>query len=400
MRSDDLTSGAPRHGGALAALALGALLLGACAIFPPIGDPPRARLESAWSARAYTLEALAYHPKEPGSPAWMRSAETPAGGIVVVPRRDRVVSAFEADTGRLIWDLPMSGPIVARPVPIAERGELLVASMDGTVLRVQQRNGRVVWKSAEAGYAVVTPPVVVTGDGGATGQVLVTSLDNRVTALDLATGARRWSVQRPDDAELTIAGQGGALVLGDRVVAGFSDGVLGAWALEDGATLWTADLSGKQREFVDIDATPVAVEGEDGEALIVVSVFKRGVFAVTADGGDIAWQVRGDGFGSPVHMDGLVVVTQASGRAWGLDAATGKVRWVSDLGSDWAGTPALSARYVFVPTGVDLAVLDKGSGRVVERWNDGRGVTGTPAFAWGRLFVATNAGLVHGVDVY
>jgi len=381
--------------------ALGALMIQGCAIFPPLGEPVRARLDSAWGTRVYELEMLAYHPSEPGSPVWMRSDDTPEGGIVVVPRRDREVSAFDAETGRHLWDLKTLGSNTAAPVAIEGTGELIVASGDGHVYRVQQRNGRVVWKSELPGYAMVAAPVIARGAGkDAKRVVVVTSLDNRVTVLDLETGARLWSAQRDHDAELTISGQSGALVVGDRVYAGFSDGVLAAWALEDGATLWNADLRGDAREFVDIDATPIAVEGDDGEALIVASVFKRGIFAVTAEGGDIAWQVRGESFGDAAFYDGLLVVPQASGKVWAVDAATGTVRWISDVHTGWVGRPIISQKYVIVPTGVDLVLLDRGSGRVLERWNDGRGVSGTPFFAWGRLYVATNAGMLHALDVY
>lgn len=377
-----------------------AAILSGCAIFPPVGDIERTRLESAWGQRVYELENVAYYPVEPGSPAWMKSPETPEGGIIVVPSRDRQVTAYDAEIGTRLWQAETRGANVAPPVAIPDTDELLVASIDGSVYRMRQRNGRVVWRSEHPGASVVASPLIVGDPGSDKAMVIVTSLDNRLTAMSLATGDRIWSVQRSHDAELTIAGQGGALVINDMVYAGFSDGVLGAYALEDGVTNWTADLAGDNRDFADIDATPLQATGENGETLVIVSVFRRGLFALTANGGDVAWNVRGDGFTHPTIHDGLITVTQASGRVWAVDAASGRILWISDVGTGWTGKTLMTSKYVVVPTGVDLALLDRGSGRVIERWNDGRGVRGTPTFAWGRLYVLANSGMVHAVDVY
>jgi outer membrane protein assembly factor BamB len=330
----------------------------------------------------------------------MKSSDTPQAGMIVVPTRDRRITALEADTGRRIWSVTTQGANVAAPIPIPGTEDLLVASVDGVLYRLRQRNGREVWRSEAAGAAMVATPVIAGDPASDKAVVLVTSLDNRVTALSLATGARLWSVQRPHDAELTIAGQGGALVIGDRIFAGFSDGVLAAYALEDGATVWTADLAGDKRDFADIDATPMRVQNEAGEELVVAPVFRRGLFALTADGGDVAWHVRGEGFGHATVHDGLIAVGQASGRVWAIEAASGKVRWVSDVGTGWTGRPMMTSKYVIAPTGTDLIVLDRGSGRVVARWNDGRGVRSAPVFAWGRLYVLANSGLVHALDIY
>jgi outer membrane protein assembly factor BamB len=287
---------------------------------------------------------------------------------------------------------------VAAPVALPGTEDLIIASLDGGVYRVNRRNGRVVWRSDRAGHGVAADPVVV-GEGEAA-RVVLASLKNRVMVLSAATGELVWFVDREHDAEMTLSGHGGALVVGDKVVAGFSDGHVGAWALEDGARLWLTDLAEGDRELADIDTTPVAVEGVGGEALVVLGLNRRGLVALTAEGGDLAWQVRAPGFLSPEHDAGLIIAPQVDGVVWGIEAASGRTLWRTSLGTGGAGEVALSRKYVFAPSGRDLAVLDRGSGRVVARWGDGRGLGARPVFAHGQLYLLGHSGHAWSLEVH
>ncbi len=370
-----------------------------CATAGAAGSELRFAPLTRWGAQVYPLETLAYFPTETAHIAWLPGdAATASPELVVAPTRHRRVVAFDAADGARRWELETLGGNAASPVALPGTDDLVIASLDGAVYRVNRRNGRVIWRSERAGHGVAADPVVV-GQGDAA-RIVITSLKNRVAVLSAKDGEIVWFSDREHDAEMTIAGHGGALVLGDKVVAGFSDGHVGAWALEDGARLWLVDLAEGEREFADVDATPVAVAGPDGEPLVVVSLHRRGLVALTADGGDLAWQVRGPGFLSPEHDAGLVVAPQADGLVWGVEAATGRVLWRTALGTGQAGDVAMSRKYVFAPSGKDLAVLDRGSGRVVARWGDGRGLGARPVFAHGELYLLGHSGVVWALEVH
>lgn len=387
----------------LLALTCGASALAACAIFPAVGQVEPRRLTLDWATRLYQLEELAYHPVEQGQPLYLKSANTPAAGLVVVPSKDRKVRGLDAGTGRVVWERATFGPNGARPVDLGPHGaadQLLVASYDGHVYRLNQRNGREVWVSEHPGTGGITAaPAVVGKVGDPKAKVFVTSLDNKLTALSLDTGARLWEAERPQQQELTLAGQAGAAVAKDVVVTGFSDGQLTAFAQEDGVTVWSADLSGGQRQFVDVDTTPQIVEVADGH-VVVAGSFARGLYGLGLDDGVVLWSEKGEGFTTPAVLDGVVYAPRSDGQLWAIEADGGRVRWVAKFDTGWAGTPAVSRKYVLVPIGEALALVDRGSGREVGRWDDGRGVRATPELAFGSLYVLGNSGQVYGLGLY
>ncbi|TNF37682.1 MAG: hypothetical protein EP329_02525 [Deltaproteobacteria bacterium] len=364
-----------------------ALALAACGVFRPIGELPPNRLSVDWALPLYDLEPLAYHPLELGQPLFVQSDATPQTGLLVVPSKDREVRGVNAATGEVLWSFTTSGANVAQPVAAGE--ELVVASTDGHVYRANQRNGRVLWTSDYPGKSVVSAPVVHEG------RVFVTSIDNRLTALSYEDGSRLWDKKRPHASEFTITGQAGVALFGDKVITGFSDGHLVAFAAEDGATMWTADLSGGKTEFVDVDSTPVVVDN-----VVVASSYKSGLYGIDAATGTVTWLVKGEGYGTPAVIEGMLYVPQASGRIIAVRAADGAVRWVAKSFGERARTPAVSHKYVLAPIGESLALIDRGSGRTLARYDDARGVDATPELAYGTAFVLGNSGTLYSLGVY
>jgi outer membrane protein assembly factor BamB len=364
-----------------------AVALAACAVIRPIGDLPPDRIDVDWALPLYDLEAFAYHPLELGQPLFVQSAATPPGGMVVVPSRDREVRGVDAQSGKVLWSLTTSGANIAQPVAVGE--ELVVASTDGHVYRANQRNGRAIWTSEYPGKSVIAAPAV------AADRVFVTSIDNRLTALAWETGERLWDKKRPHASEFTMTGQAGAVIHKDSVITGFSDGQLIAFAAQDGATLWSTDLANGKTEFVDVDTTPVVV----GD-LVVASSYRQGLYGVDAGSGTVTWLLKGEGYGTPATMEGILYVPQASGRIVAVRAADGAVRWVAKVFSERARTPGVTHKYVVAPIGESLALIDRGSGRTVARYDDARGVDATPEMAYGTAFVLGNSGTLYALGIY
>jgi len=374
------------------------LALAGCGIFPAIDELETRRLDVEWATTLYELEPFAYHAVDEGQPLYLRSMATPAAGLVIVPSKDRAVRGLDAADGRVVWELRTGGPNAARPVFVGPE-DVLVASMDGHVYRVNPRNGRVVWASAEPGTSVTSSPVVAGQVDEPDATVFVTSIDGRLVALDLATGKQRWEQSRPAETELTMTGQAGAALYQSSVITGFADGTLAAFAQEDGVTLWSTSLAADKKEFVDVDTTPLVVE-TPGPTMLVASSYKRGLFGVVPEHGDVQWSIKGDGFLTGAADGRMVYVPQANGRVWAVEADTGRVLWIADLGTHWAGTPLAIRRYLLVPAGDGLSLLDIGSGRELTRFGDGRAMKATPELADGTAWVVGSSGKVYALGVY
>jgi outer membrane protein assembly factor BamB len=377
-----------------------------CSVFVPMQGPSYPPLVLDWSQPLYDLEPFPYHPRDDARPTFLRGPMTPKEGLVVVPSKDRYVRGFEAHTGRLLWEAKTLGPNVAAPVVVDE--DLLVASLDGHVYRLHQRNGRVVWDSGSLGKgALYREPVV------ADGRVFVTGDDDRVTALSLSDGARLWERDRPVLSSKSIVsrvtGQAGATVSNGKVYTGFSDGRLMAFDVSDGATLWTLDLSGGATDFVDVDSTPVLATQE----LLIASGYATGLHGVDASTGKVIWRLPGRGFGEAALYEGTLYVArtkrpagqQAPGRhnaasLLAVDAATGEVQWTLSVGETTPGCPAVSTKYLLVPINSALLVVDRGTGRAIRKYDDKYGFSATPSVAWGTVYALANSGIMYAFGLY
>jgi outer membrane protein assembly factor BamB len=360
----------------------------ACGIIQPVGEPSQDTVSVDWVRQLYTLEWFSTEPRETGTPLFIKGPMTPDGGLTVVPSKDRRVRALHGQTGDLVWEFSTQGPNAVRPVKVED--DLLIGSMDGRVYRIRQRNGRAVWKSDLVGAgAIMAAPVWFKE------QVFVTSADDRLTALSLSTGKTMWQRERSASGEFSVTGHAGPLVVGDRVVTGFSDGKLMAFATSDGATVWSVDLSGGATEFADVDSTPVMTDG-----VLVASGYQTGLYGLDADTGITMWFLPGQSYGNPVEREGTVYVPQASGRLIAVDAATGEEKWSLGVTQGVPRTPVVSHKYVLLPVDSALLVTDRGSGRVVEQYDDMYGFTATPELAWGTLYAQSNSGCLYALGLY
>jgi outer membrane protein assembly factor BamB len=378
-------------------LMLGMVPLAACGVLEPIGSLDQTALSQSWASRLYVLPSMAYKPVEAGTPAHVRGAGTPPGGLVIVPSQDRYVRALDARNGTLVWSVQTAGPNQAQPIAVGD--DVIVASLDGRVYRLRQATGEQVWVTQVAGGGAIMAAPTVAGE-----RFFVSSIDNRLSAMSLATGDRLWDRRRAHPADMTITGQAGAAVSGEMVVTGFSDGRLVAYATQDGATLWDQDLSGGKSEFTDVDTTPVFV----GD-LIVAGCHKVGLFGVNVVTGDVTWMLRGVGFGTPVLFDGLLYVSQANGRYLSIDPSDGRVLWLTrvhpvepkpSIVSRQLGPPAVSHKHVLAPVGSSLLVLDRMSGRAVSRLDDMYGFSATPEIAWGQAYAPANSGVIFALGLH
>lgn len=368
-----------------------AFALGACAAFEPVEAPmveggPRV-LGVDWAAPLYPLEELAFRPSEEGEPLHV-AGEPGAPGVVVVPSRDRRVRGLDDRTGRVLWEVETRGPNRARPVPHGR--DVLVGSLDGRLYRLHARSGRPIWQSEPVGRGGIASSPAIGG-----GLAFVTSSDNRITALSLDDGHRVWDRSRPHRGKFTVTGQAGATVAGDRVVTGFSDGYVAAWALSDGATFWSVDTARGETEFVDADATPLAADG-----LVVVSGYRSGLFALDLQSGETRWELRGEGYGSAAEMEGVLYVPRAAGTLTAIAAKTGEVLWTARATEGLARTPAASRKYLLLPLDTTLLVLDRGTGRTLLRYDDAYGFTATPEVSWGTVYAQANSGTLYALGLF
>lgn len=150
-----------------------------------------------------------------------------AGGSVFAAAADGTVARFDAATGRVIWRISAGSNLSAGVG--SDGNTVAVAGEKGTVFAFDG-DGKLRWKVQTSSEVLSAP--AVTGD-----LVIVRSVDNRLAAFDVATGSRRWFLQRTTPA-LTLRSAPGIVTSSTGAFAAMPGGRLLAVTLNNGAPLW------------------------------------------------------------------------------------------------------------------------------------------------------------------
>jgi outer membrane protein assembly factor BamB len=336
---------------------------------------------------------------------------------------------------RSVWQVELGGAEGTFLRPCVLENAIYAASRDGSLVRIDPANGHEIWRAQIKGgiaggvggdgatVAVAGPRGNVTvfdaegkhlWDGQVSsdviapplvghGLVLVRSTDNRVTAFEAASGARRWVFQKQQPA-LTLHGETEMVFAGDNVLVGFPSGRIGAIALSNGAGRWEAGVSEPKgatevERLSDVLGVPGMVADE-----VCATSFQGRLGCFDARSGDLRW-VREFSAGAGVAVGGAAV--------YGVDANSRVNAFERESGAGLWQNGALAYRRLSAPVAIGSLVavgdyegkihlLRAEDGKLVGRFDAGAGpVISTPQLwngsavfqtARGRLFMLSVPG--------
>lgn len=224
--------------------------------------------------------------------------------------------------------------------PATDGARVYGGAHDGKVTAVDLESGRKLW-------SVDTELPLSAGPAFGNGLLVLGSGDGDLIALDAETGEERWRRAVGSEVQAT------PVVSGSVVVFRSVDGRLRGASTRDGSELWTVEQS----------VPALSLRGNTApraSGTVVVSGFENGrVGAYTLADGAVRWEVAIATGGGTNELDrladiaaGLQVVGNDvyaagyQGRAVGIDLTTGQVFWQQEL-SSFAGLGA-DAGYVYV----------------------------------------------------
>lgn len=275
-----------------------------------------------------------------------------ANSTTYVPRREVVVGsgasgllAYDASTGRLVWQVPLQG--TAMPTPAIVDGVLVQHNGDGGLIAVDPKTGAVKWRSIPKSIASMSGALPI-GNG------IVASAGiypNRVFAFRVANGSIVWSY----DLNSGDTGVGdcppatdGRRIFGDYISAPNAGGLAGvgivgverAYGLDasDGKPLWNVALETGMVPPRNEAAIPLVYQNR----LYLGSSIAPDVHALDPATGALLWRRRVNGpvKGGMVGIDGSVYFGDLGGNLWALDAANGNVEGVLHTGTPFnVGSP-------------------------------------------------------------
>ena len=178
---------------------------------------PRLEIDEVWNARVG------------GAADALRLALAPAtdGTRIYAGAYDGQAAAFDAETGRRLWETRTGLPLAAGPG--FGSGVLAFGTNDGDLITLDAETGEERWRLQVGGEVLASPAI---GDD----VIVLSTVDGRLRGYSVLDGRLLWTVVHPVPA-LTVRGNTAPVISGTTVVAGFDNGRLGAYELATGNAL-------------------------------------------------------------------------------------------------------------------------------------------------------------------
>jgi outer membrane protein assembly factor BamB len=334
---------------------------------------PSMSIKPMWTASVGASGSFAFSPVQ-------------VGVNVIVMAADGSIMKLDTASGKTAWrinaGMPLTAGVGANSTTIAvagEKGFLLAFDLDGKLR----------WK-VQASSEILTAPVI------GKGLVLVRSIDNRVAAYDIETGARKWAVNRPLPA-LTLRAVSGIAMTDELAIVALPGGKLVALSLNNGGLRWEASVADPKgatelERIADVLGTPVVV----GQ-VVCSAAYQGRVSCFDLGSGAVRW-TKNISSEVGVSVDERFVFAVDNGGAISAYSRTaGSSVWRNDkLANRKISAPASFGRAVAVGDAFGfLHFLSREDGSFIGRVStDGSQILATPLVVDSSLIVQTKSGTV------
>jgi outer membrane protein assembly factor BamB len=323
-------------------------------------------------------------------------------GRIYVIDADQRVSAFEAESGKRIWDVQLESTDNTRRDKHAVGGglaiagdKLIVGSGFAYVIALKLADGSEVWRRR-----VETP---MSGSPTILGnRAFMTSTNNEVYAMDVDTGEIAWDDQAIAESARVLSSPSPAATA-DILAVPFSSGQLIAYVPANGRRLWSDTLTTIGRytplsAINDIAGRPTIQDG------VVYAASHSGVLAaIDARSGARIWDSLFGSRQGPVIAGNFLFIVGTGGKVACFNNIDGKIVWVRNLPEFrnekekknrivWIGPLIASGRLIVASSQGDVVALSPQNGETVGELKVGAAVYIEPIAASGKIFVLTDKG--------
>lgn len=320
-------------------------------------------------------------------------------GLVFTLDTDSRLSAFNIENGRRAWEIDVRDPAEDDPVIggglAYSRGRLYVTNGYDELIAVNPRQGAIAWRVKLPAPSRAAPTII-------DGRVFVTTLDNRLIALDAEDGTVLWDFTGISETAGLI---GAASPAANReiVVPGFSSGEVFALRVENGTVAWAENLASLQQTgglsaLSDIRGLPVIDKG-----LVIAISFGGRIAAIEERSGLRIWSREIGGSETPWVAENTIFIVSTDNEAIALRRTDGAIHWVTPLpryrdpkskkdNIFWTGPVLAGGRLIFAGTNGRIAELDPQTGNIMRRTDIGGAYRIAPVVAGETLYLLAEDG--------
>jgi len=336
-----------------------------------------------------------------------------ADGKVFVIDAEAKISAFDEDSGDLVWRTELTQDVsekfriqevLQRPKASQEgfgggvayeSGTVFVSSGFGFVAALDAETGEQKWLT-KTDIPVRTPPTAYRD------AVYVTTITNDFISFDQRTGEKNWNFQSFEEAARILSSSSPAAA-GDLVVAPFSSGELMAFLTDTGRPLWTDSLVRNAQltalsTLNDIAGSPVIDRG------LVYAVSHAGqLVAIDIRSGERVWAVSVAGLQMPWVAGDFIYLVSVDSEPVCVSREHGPIVWVSQLRKHekvkkkkgriaWAGPVLAGDHLLLVSTAGQMIKVDPEDGEIIGTKKISDGSLVSPVVSGEKVFVLTQKG--------
>jgi len=333
----------------------------------------------------------------------LNAAPVVAGGKVYIMDTEATVRAFDAGSGREVWQAAITvkgedkRAAFGGGVSVGE-GRVYATTGYGVVAAFDAATGAQVWRVALGapfrGAPTVTP-----------GRLYALTQDNQLFALSTDKGETSWNVAGTVETAGLLGG-GAPAFAQDTIVVGYSSGELNALRAENGRTVWTDALSRTGRTtalnaLTDIDASPVIDRGR------VFAIGHGGrMAAIDLSTGQRVWERNFAGVSTPWVAGDYVYAVTLDGEVVCAARADGRIKWVTRLPRydnvkkktkpiEYAGPVLASDRLIVAASNRELITLSPYTGKTISAVKLKAAAYLPPVVAGGTVYLLTDDGRLN-----
>lgn len=254
--------------------------------------------------------------------------------------------------------------------PIVAAGGVFLHRFDGQTLRLDARNGRVVWQRRIGKLSASSPAYW-------RGRLFVTSLSKQLVALDARDGRVLWRKRLASRSESSPIVHNGILYFGSE------GGVLHAVSARTGRPVWIARTEGPIKSSPAFHKQRLYVGDYGGRMYAFSARSGRRVWKNATSGASLGLR-SGNFYSTPAVAFGRVYAGNTDGKLYAFGARTGRIAWSRSVGRRIYSSPALATTpagaTVFIGSNSgELRAFDARTGAL--RWIHGSGgrIVGSPS---------------------
>ena len=340
-----------------------------------------------------------------------------ADGRAFVVDSKAMVSAYDAATGKPIWDTSLTPDLTeeatrriwraflrVNPSEVGfgggvafDGGRVFVASGFGFVAALDAETGSVIWQQG-------TEAPIRTAPTASDGRVYVVTNANEFIAFNQETGEEEWNYTSFEENARFLAATSPA-ANDEIVVAPFSSGEVTALNASNGRELWTQTVARSSRltalsNLNDIAGSPLIDRG------VVYAISHAGqMSAIDVRSGQVKWEAPVSGLQTPWLAGDHIFLVSVDGELVCLSKETGGAVWIEQLPRyqnekrkknriTWTGPVIAGGKLVLTSSLGEIILASPQDGSVLERKKLGKrkGTIVSPVVANQQLYILTGNG--------